>query len=64
MYRVSYKHNGANEGKWSHGGAVAVKTFNTEAEALAWVDSNPIYTALKLLKWNDNIDCYSTIKEF
>lgn len=64
-YTLSYKHNGAdNNHKWSWGDKIAQKKFKTESEALEWIKNNSTYTPLKLLKWDDNIQCNRVVKEF
>ena len=64
-YCVSYKHNGNGEDKgWKYGTPVAQKNFKTLNEAITWINNTSGITPLKLLEWNDDIDCFSTIKTF
>ena len=55
MYRVSYIEN---TNTISHKSG-----FETEKMAMEWIEKNNI-KALKLLVWDNKIDCYSTIKTF
>lgn len=55
MFRILYLDN---NGRLSHKG-----NFDTEVEAVAWVQSNNIL-ALRLLKWDDDIDCFKPVMEF
>lgn len=57
MYRVSYIN--AN-GTINHKGG-----FATEIEARKWIEGNKENNkVLKLLVWDNDIDCYSTVEEF
>lgn len=58
MYRASYKNNGTNT--INHKGG-----FADEFSAREWIaeQGNKI-TALKLLVWDEEIDCYSTVESF
>ena len=57
MYRVSYI--GVN-GIINHKGG-----FVTEIEAREWIDANKEQNKiLKLLVWDNDIDCFSTVEEF
>ena len=57
MYRVSYiNSNGIINHKVG---------FATEIEARKWIEENKKQNKiLKLLVWNNDIDCYSTVEEF
>lgn len=57
MFRVSYIN--AN-------GTINHKSgFETEAEARKWIEANKDQNKiLKLLVWDNNIDCFSTVEEF
>lgn len=37
--------------------------FKTDKEALIWIEINHI-TALKLLMWSEDIQCYKTLYEY
>ena len=64
-YRIAFYHNGAfNKGNLKYGGAVAVKDFKTAADALKWAEITPKITPIKLLIWDNDIDCFNTLKEF
>ena len=55
MFRISYldqKNNLAN------------KSFESVAAAYKWVEENTDITPLRLLIWDDSIDCFSTYKKF
>lgn len=54
MFRVSYEINRT----------INQSTFKTEEEAMNFVNSNADIRPLKLLVWDNEIDCYSTLKEF
>ena len=57
MYRVSYiNSNGIINHKVG---------FATEIEARKWIEENKEQNKiLKLLVWNNDVDCYSTVEEF
>ena len=55
MFRVSYIDENDN---------IAVKSFKDTKEANKWVNSNKNITALKMLVWDENIDCFRTLYEF
>ena len=57
MYRVSYiNSNGIINHKVG---------FATEIEARKWTEENKEQNKiLKLLVWNNDVDCYSTVEEF
>ena len=56
MYRVSY----INNNSISHKGS-----FKTEESAREWIESQGTnIKPLKLLVWNNDIDCYSTVETF
>ena len=40
------------------------KHFNNIKDAQMWVEQNNHITPLKLLVWDDSIDCYSTFKSY
>lgn len=56
MFRVSYINK---DNKIEHKGG-----FNSTKEAMNWVNENNEITPLKLLVWDEDIDCFSTIYEF
>ena len=55
MFRVSYIINNAI----SHKGG-----FKTEEAAREWVNNTANIKPLKLLVWDNEIDCYSTVETF
>ena len=55
MFRVSYISNNAVMHK---GG------FNTEEAAREWIATAQNIKPLKLLVWDNDIDCYSTVETF
>jgi len=64
-YLVSYRHNNKATGtKWTYGGSVAQKRFESKNEAMKWIEENKQCTALKLMAWSDEIDSFETIKDF
>ena len=56
MFRVSYLNNNSI----SHKGG-----FKTEEEARGWIETQGAnIKPLKLLVWDNDIDCYSTVETF
>ncbi|MBR4049173.1 MAG: hypothetical protein IKK09_01615 [Clostridia bacterium] len=54
MFKVSYISNNA----------ILQKSFKTEATAIEWIANTASIKPLKLLAWDDDIGCYSTVKTF
>ena len=58
MFRVSYINNSTNQ--LAHKGGLS-----STKEAIEWVrQQGEKITALKLLVWDEDIDCFSTLKKF
>ena len=55
MFRISYLDQKNN---------LAHKSFESIAAAYKWVEENTDITPLRLLIWDDSIDCFSTYKKF
>ena len=55
MFRVSYLDESNN---------LAHKKFNNTKEAYKWVKDHDKIAPLKLLVWDENINCYSTLYDF
>lgn len=55
MFRVSFIDEKNN---------LAHKSFDSVSAAYKWVDNNAGITPLKLLVWDDSIDCFATFREF
>jgi hypothetical protein len=64
MFRISYLQNGTLDTAKVKAYSIAHKTFNSKAEALDWVSNNAQITPIKLLVWDDEIDCFTTVREF
>lgn len=55
MFRISYLDQKNN---------LAHKSFESVAAAYKWVEENTDITPLRLLIWDDSIDCFTTYKKF
>lgn len=67
MYRVSYKYLVSESNNWRALGNLGHKSFRSEQEAIEWAFAEKKagrIVPLKLLAWNDTIDCFSTIRVF
>ena len=55
MFRISYI---------DENDAIQHKQFSDTKQAQMWVDNNPQITPLKLLVWDELIECFSTLRSF
>jgi hypothetical protein len=55
MFRISFLDQKDN---------LAHKSFDSISAAYKWIDDNKDITPLKLLVWDDSIDCFATYKTF
>ena len=55
LFRISYMDRNDN---------IDHKAFKDTKEAMDWVNQNTDITPLKLLVWDENINCFSTLYKF
>lgn len=55
MFRISYI---------DENNTIQHKQFDDTKQAQIWVDSTPQITPLRLLVWDELIECFSTLREF
>lgn len=55
MFRISYI---------DENNSIQHRQFDDTKQAQQWVDDNPQITPLKLLVWDELIDCFSTLRCF
>lgn len=63
MYNVVYEYADKIQGKIRFAGKYGHKHFNSQEEAEKWAVDNKI-KSVRLQIWDDDIDCFSTIKTY